>query len=63
MKKVLLTIVGAAFLAVSFSSCKKTITCEWDLLGTKYTTECTKCSKKERDSFEAACGLSGGTIK
>lgn len=57
MKKAVLAMV--VFAAVGFTSCEKCVTCE--TLG----VESEFCSKDgdERDAFETACTLAGGTVK
>ncbi len=45
MKKVLLFGVAVAFAAVSFSSCKKCITCTYEYLGVSYSSG-EVCGKK-----------------
>lgn len=57
MKKAIL--VFAVFAAVGFSSCEKCVVCETAGVETEF------CSKDgdERDAYELACELGGGTVK
>mgnify|MGYP001408437203 FL=1 len=60
MKKFALVAAAALVVAVSFSSCKKCVTCTY----TSGTSDeyCAK-EKSLRDTYKTSCELSGGTAK
>ncbi len=61
MKKLTLLAAVAFFAAFSFSSCKKCVTCTYND-GTSYESSTEYCGKKaDRESYESACKLAGGT--
>ncbi len=61
MKKLSLLAVAALVVAVSFSSCKKCVTCTYSD-GSSSTEYCNK-SKSLRDTYKTSCELGGGTAK
>jgi hypothetical protein len=63
MKKLTLLAAVALFAAFSFSSCKKCVTCTYNS-GSTFQSETEYCGKKaDRESYESACKLAGGTAK
>ena len=59
MKKLSLLAVAAVILSVSFSSCKKCVTCT--IGGVESAEYCAK--KAARETWETACKAGGGTTK
>ncbi len=59
MKKLSLLAIAAVLVAVSFSSCKKCITCS--IGGVEGSEVCGK--KSERTAYETTCKNAGGTVK
>ena len=63
MKKTTLILAGAFIAALTFSSCKKCVTCTYGA-GTASETSSEYCSKRkvDRDAYETTCVVLGGTV-
>lgn len=58
-----LIVLAAVTFGMTFASCEKCVTCEFDFFGTTTSEEYCSKDKDSVDAYETSCKANGGTVK